>query len=81
MGNITRRDMLERTSVFIASMGAVLPAAAATPDLAATARKLKVAVVGGHPDDPESGCGGTIARYTEEGHEAVIIYLTRGESG
>lgn len=44
-------------------------------------RKLKVAVVGGHPDDPESGCGGTIARYAERGHEVVIFYLTRGERG
>ncbi|HEV2483966.1 MAG TPA: PIG-L family deacetylase [Terracidiphilus sp.] len=35
----------------------------------------------GNPDDPQSGCGGTIARYTDEGHEVVILYLTRGESG
>jgi LmbE family N-acetylglucosaminyl deacetylase len=47
----------------------------------APARKLKVVVVGGHPDDPESGCGGTIARYTDLGHEVAIIYLTRGEAG
>ncbi len=25
-------------------------------------RPLKVVCVGGHPDDPESGCGGTLAR-------------------
>lgn len=43
--------------------------------------KLKVIVVGGHPDDPESGCGGTIARYVAAGHEVVIVYLTRGEAG
>ena len=23
----------------------------------------KIVCVGGHPDDPESGCGGTLARY------------------
>jgi len=44
-------------------------------------RRLKVIVAGGHPDDPESGCGGTIARYTDLGHEVVAMYLTRGEAG
>jgi LmbE family N-acetylglucosaminyl deacetylase len=44
-------------------------------------RRLKVVVAGAHPDDPETGCGGTIARYTDLGHEVVVIYLTRGEAG
>jgi len=44
-------------------------------------RRLKVVVVGGHPDDPESGCGGTMARFAELGHEVVALYLTRGEAG
>jgi len=39
---------------------------------------LSVICVGGHPDDPESGCGGTLARYTAAGHRVTIIYLTRG---
>jgi LmbE family N-acetylglucosaminyl deacetylase len=43
--------------------------------------KLKVVCVGGHPDDPESGCGGTLARFTTAGHAVTIIYLTRGEAG
>src|SRR5438046_1310342 len=43
--------------------------------------KLKVVRVGGHPDDPESGCGGTLARYAALGHSVTIIYLTRGEAG
>jgi len=42
---------------------------------------FKVLVAGGHPDDPESGCGGTIARYVQEGHDVVALYLTRGEAG
>src|SRR5690349_14116820 len=41
--------------------------------------KLKVIVTGGHPGDPEYGCGGTVARYTDLGHEAVLLYLNRGE--
>jgi LmbE family N-acetylglucosaminyl deacetylase len=31
------------------------------------ARKLKVVCVGGHPDDPESGCAGTLARHSALG--------------
>src|SRR5207302_1885176 len=42
---------------------------------------LKVLVAGAHPDDRESGCGGTIARYTGQGHAVTILYLTRGEAG
>jgi LmbE family N-acetylglucosaminyl deacetylase len=48
---------------------------------AAQARRLKIVCTGGHPDDPESGCGGTLARYTAAGHAVTIIYLTRGEAG
>jgi LmbE family N-acetylglucosaminyl deacetylase len=45
------------------------------------ANKLKIVCVGGHPDDPESGCGGTLARFAAAGHAVTIIYLTRGEAG
>jgi N-acetylglucosamine malate deacetylase 1 len=41
-------------------------------------RKLKVIVTGGHPGDPEYGCGGTIARYADLGHEVVLLYLNDG---
>ena len=41
----------------------------------------KIICVGGHPDDPESGCGGTIAKLRKAGHEVTIIYLTTGEAG
>jgi LmbE family N-acetylglucosaminyl deacetylase len=41
--------------------------------------RLKVVVTGGHPGDPECGCAGTIARYTELGHEVVLLYMNRGE--
>ncbi len=48
---------------------------------ASEARRLRVVVVGGHPDDPESGCGGAMARYAALGHDVVALYVTRGESG
>ncbi len=56
-------------------------AAKLVEDTAAPARKLNIVCVGGHPDDPESGCGGTLVRYSGRGHNVTIIYLTRGEAG
>jgi len=40
---------------------------------------LNVVVTGGHPGDPEYGCGGTVARYTRRGHRVTLLYLNRGE--
>jgi LmbE family N-acetylglucosaminyl deacetylase len=60
---ISRRTLL-------ASM-ACLPAVAAPT--------WKIVVAGGHPGDPECGCGGAIARYTEQGHDVTLLYLNRGE--
>ncbi|MCC7498138.1 MAG: PIG-L family deacetylase [Bryobacterales bacterium] len=64
----TRRGMLAGTGSFLLNPGEA-------------GEKLRVVVVGGHPDDPESGCGGTIARFTGSGHRVTIFYLTRGERG
>ncbi|HEX4851560.1 MAG TPA: PIG-L deacetylase family protein [Puia sp.] len=44
-------------------------------------KSLRIVCVGGHPDDPESGCGGTLAKFASMGHSVTIIYLTRGEAG
>jgi len=41
-----------------------------------SAKKLKVVVFGGHPDDPESGAGGLIATVTGLGHEVILAYGT-----
>jgi len=46
-----------------------------------SAPKKKIVCLGGHPDDPESGCGGTLAKLAGLGHEVTIIYLTTGEAG
>jgi LmbE family N-acetylglucosaminyl deacetylase len=66
---------LSRRSLLTVPWG-LLAAQTATPQ-----RKLNVVCVGGHPDDPESGCGGVLARYSESGHRVSILYLTRGERG
>lgn len=45
------------------------------------AETLKILVCGAHPDDPESGCGGSIGKFVSLGHEVSVLYLTRGEAG
>ncbi len=44
-------------------------------------KKKKLMVIGAHPDDPETGCGGLMALYASAGHEVISVYLTRGEAG
>src|ERR1700737_2980969 len=65
---------------FISRRQLLVSAASAVPVLgqSTAAPKLKVIVTGGHPGDPEYGCGGTIARYTDLGHEVVLLYLNDG---
>jgi LmbE family N-acetylglucosaminyl deacetylase len=46
-----------------------------------TDKKRKILVVGAHPDDPETICGGTMALFSNAVHEVVSAYLTRGEAG
>src|ERR1700733_9207431 len=73
----SRRRFVKQTAAGISllSLSALLSAKSTV------AEKLKIVCVGGHPDDPESGCGGTLARFTGVGHAVTIIYLTRGEAG
>lgn len=42
---------------------------------------LKILVCGAHPDDPETGCGGSIGKFVSRGHQVSALYLTRGEAG
>src|SRR5213075_1824371 len=73
---LSRRGFVKR-SALVAGATLSLPAAG---DAAHNA-SLKVVCIGAHPDDPESGCGGTLARYAALGHAVTIVYLTRGERG
>jgi len=74
MSTISRRKL-------IGSAIAAPVLAAAMDAQPAKSRKLKVVVTGGHPGDPEYACGGTVARYTELGHEVTLLYLNKGEGG
>lgn len=69
---MTRRDLMGGA----AGLGSTLAIGAAPAD---AARKLHVIVTGGHPGDPEYGCGGTVARYADGGHRVTLLYLNRGE--
>lgn len=74
----SRRNFLKQS--LIASSPALLPSGLlfAQPD---AVKPLKVVCIGGHPDDPESACAGTLIRYAEAGHTVTVLYLTRGERG
>ncbi len=88
MSSFTRREALVRAGQVGTALAVGLPGLAAAREADSTAppaeeksgaRKLKVIVAGGHPGDPEYGCGGTVARYTDLGHEVVLLYLSNGE--
>ena len=67
-----------------AALGATilgLPAMASDNGKIVDTRRRKVLVIGAHPDDPETGCGGTMCLLADAGHEVVCVYLTRGEAG
>ncbi len=42
---------------------------------------MKVLAIGCHPDDLEIGCGGTLARYADEGHEVYMCHVANGDKG
>src|SRR5213596_4398540 len=78
MKHSSRRKFLQSSmgGLSVLLMPAGLQASASGPF-----KKMKIVCVGGHPDDPESGCGGTLARYAALGHAVTVVYLTRGERG
>src|SRR5436190_17715591 len=75
---LTRRSFVTQSALAAA---AAFPLGSPRPPRPPHPASLKVVCVGAHPDDPESGCGGTLARYSAAGHRVTIIYLTRGERG
>jgi LmbE family N-acetylglucosaminyl deacetylase len=74
----SRRQVLRGTAAGAGGLLALpLPLSAAE----AKPARLRVVVFGGHPDDPETMAGGTMALLAAAGHEVVSLYLTRGEAG
>jgi len=77
---LSRRGFIKDS---VALAAPLLATAGAPPLMGAegASKRMKVLCVGGHPDDPESGCAGTLTRYAQLGHSVTVIYLTRGERG
>ena len=73
--DLTRRSFVKQSALAAVT---TLPLVSTRAEPAAS---LKVVCAGAHPDDPESACGGTLARYAALGHAVTIVYLTRGERG
>lgn len=42
---------------------------------------MKILAIGAHPDDLEYGCGGTLAKFSREGHKISLLVMTRGDMG
>ena len=76
---MTRRRLLQQTALLGTAFAAATPSVAAEPVAPATVSKLRIVVAGGHPGDPEYGCGGTIARLADLGHDVALLYLNRGD--
>lgn len=41
---------------------------------------MRILVIGAHPDDEVYGCGGTIARLSDEGHEVSVLIVSEGST-
>lgn len=79
MNKISRRKSIKMSAAITAGL-VVAPISAQTLNKNNVDR-LKLLVVGAHPDDPGTGCGGIMSRYAKNGHEVVSVYLTSGEAG
>jgi len=42
---------------------------------------MNILAIGAHPDDVESGCGGTLAKYAKLGHKVFTATATNGNVG
>ena len=86
---MNRRDMLKLTGAAVAGSTLFgLDAIAAESHTSGTpgtvskdGKKKKAMIIGAHPDDPETGCGGTMVMLRKAGWEVVSVYMTKGEAG
>jgi LmbE family N-acetylglucosaminyl deacetylase len=79
---LTRRSFGARTMTGLVAMGlqASVQGSGNPSGKPISQTPLRIVCVGAHCDDPESGCGGTLARYAELGHHVTIVYLTTNEA-
>jgi LmbE family N-acetylglucosaminyl deacetylase len=80
-----RRDFIKLSALALGGVAIAPVAGMASASQSAAAergdtKKLRIVCLGGHPGDPEFGCGGTMAKYSDAGHQVTFLYLTRGEA-
>lgn len=46
-----------------------------------TERPRRILVIGAHPDDLELACGGSLARFVDNGHEVHALVMSQGAQG
>jgi LmbE family N-acetylglucosaminyl deacetylase len=44
-------------------------------------KKMNILAIGAHPDDIEFGCGGTMIKYADRGHQLYLLVMTKGGLG
>ncbi|MFO8048564.1 MAG: PIG-L family deacetylase [Desulfosudaceae bacterium] len=44
-------------------------------------KKMNILAIGAHPDDIEIGCGGSLIKYSDKGHNIFLMLMTQGEEG
>ena len=76
-----RRNMLKITGATLASTSLLSMQALAQASSGKLSKPKKALVIGAHPDDPETGCGGTMMVLKQAGYEVVAVYMTKGEAG
>ena len=88
MNKISRREMLKASGAMIAatSLSGVNAFASesfllSNTESAAGSSAKTILIIGAHPDDPETGCGGTMIKLAGAGHKVISVYFTRGERG
>jgi len=81
----TRRNFIKYTTVALGGLS-IAPFVGTAKEISnldlpagPAEKKLNILCLGAHPGDPEFGCGGTLAKYSDAGHAVTIMYLTRGE--
>ena len=42
---------------------------------------MRILALGAHPDDIDFGCGGSLLRFSREGHDVYLYVATCGELG
>ena len=86
---MNRRDMLKLTGAAVAgstlfgldAIASENPAQGTAGKNAQGGKPKKALIIGAHPDDPETGCGGTMVMLRKAGWDVVSVYMTKGEAG